>query len=41
MPLTWGKDTFETEDNLRKELGHDVEAACMGHREKSYLSLQQ
>jgi aldehyde:ferredoxin oxidoreductase len=26
----WGKDTFETEDILRSELGKDVEAACIG-----------
>jgi aldehyde:ferredoxin oxidoreductase len=26
----WGKDTYETEDILRKELGEDVEAACIG-----------
>jgi aldehyde:ferredoxin oxidoreductase len=26
----WGKDTFETEDMLRKELGKDVEVACIG-----------
>lgn len=26
----WGKDTFETEDLLRSELGKDVEAACAG-----------
>jgi aldehyde:ferredoxin oxidoreductase len=26
----WGKDTFETEDVLRSELGQDVEVACIG-----------
>jgi aldehyde:ferredoxin oxidoreductase len=26
----WGKDTFETEDMLRAELGQDVQAACIG-----------
>jgi aldehyde:ferredoxin oxidoreductase len=26
----WGKDTFETEDILRGELGKDVEVACIG-----------
>jgi aldehyde:ferredoxin oxidoreductase len=26
----WGKDTFETEDVLRSELGKDVEVACIG-----------
>lgn len=26
----WGKDTTETEDILRKELGKDVEVACIG-----------
>ncbi len=26
----WGKDTFDTEDILRKELGKDVELACIG-----------
>ncbi len=26
----WGKDTFETEDMLRAELGKDVEVACIG-----------
>jgi aldehyde:ferredoxin oxidoreductase len=26
----WGKDTFDTEDILRSELGEDVEAACIG-----------
>jgi aldehyde:ferredoxin oxidoreductase len=26
----WGKDTFETEDILRSELGKDVEVACIG-----------
>ncbi len=26
----WGKDTFDTEDMLRAELGKDVEAACIG-----------
>jgi aldehyde:ferredoxin oxidoreductase len=26
----WGKDTFETEDILRGELGKDVELACIG-----------
>jgi aldehyde:ferredoxin oxidoreductase len=26
----WAKDTFETEDLLRSELGQDVEAACIG-----------
>ena len=26
----WGKDTFETEDILRSELGSDVEAICIG-----------
>jgi aldehyde:ferredoxin oxidoreductase len=26
----WGKDTFETEDILRAELGKDVEVACIG-----------
>jgi aldehyde:ferredoxin oxidoreductase len=26
----WGKDTFETEDILRDELGKDVEVACIG-----------
>jgi len=26
----WGKDTFETEDMLRSELGQDVEIACIG-----------
>ena len=26
----WGKDTFETEDILRAELGRDVEVACIG-----------
>jgi aldehyde:ferredoxin oxidoreductase len=26
----WGKDTFETEDALKSELGSDVEAACIG-----------
>ncbi|MGB9887410.1 MAG: aldehyde ferredoxin oxidoreductase family protein [Moorellales bacterium] len=26
----WGKDTFETEDLLRQELGDDVEVACVG-----------
>ncbi len=26
----WGKDTFETEDLLRAELGKDVEVACIG-----------
>lgn len=26
----WGKDSFETEDALRSELGKDVEIACIG-----------
>ena len=26
----WGKDSFETEDILKKELGKDVEVACIG-----------
>jgi aldehyde:ferredoxin oxidoreductase len=26
----WGKDSFETEDLLRSELGKDVEVACIG-----------
>jgi len=26
----WGKDTFETEDILKSELGKDVEAICVG-----------
>ncbi len=26
----WGKDSFETEDILRAELGRDVEVACIG-----------
>ncbi len=26
----WGKDTFETEDMLRSELGRDVQIACIG-----------
>jgi aldehyde:ferredoxin oxidoreductase len=26
----WGKDSFETEDILKKELGKDVEMACIG-----------
>lgn len=26
----WGRDTFETEDLLRSELGKDVEVACIG-----------
>jgi aldehyde:ferredoxin oxidoreductase len=26
----WGKDTFETEDMLRSELGKEVEVACIG-----------
>jgi len=26
----WGKDTFETEDIIRNELGKDVEIACIG-----------
>ena len=26
----WGKDTFETEDVLKSELGTDVELACIG-----------
>ena len=26
----WGKDTYETEDILRSELGKDVEVACIG-----------
>ena len=26
----WGKDTFETEDILKKELGKDTEIACIG-----------
>ena len=26
----WGKDSFETEDILRGELGKDVEVACIG-----------
>ena len=26
----WGKDTFETEDMLKEELGSDVELACIG-----------
>jgi aldehyde:ferredoxin oxidoreductase len=26
----WGKDTFQTEDILRSELGKDVEVACIG-----------
>lgn len=26
----WGKDTFETEDLLRSELGKDVDVACIG-----------
>lgn len=26
----WGKDTYETEDFLLAELGHDVECACIG-----------
>jgi aldehyde:ferredoxin oxidoreductase len=26
----WGKDTYETEDILKKELGEDVESACIG-----------
>jgi len=26
----WGKDSFETEDILKKELGKDVEVACVG-----------
>jgi aldehyde:ferredoxin oxidoreductase len=26
----WGKDTFETEDILRSQLGKDVELACIG-----------
>jgi aldehyde:ferredoxin oxidoreductase len=26
----WGKDTYETEDIIKKELGEDVEAACIG-----------
>lgn len=26
----WGKDTFETEDILRSELGRDAEIACIG-----------
>jgi aldehyde:ferredoxin oxidoreductase len=26
----WGKDTFETEDILKSELGKDVEVACIG-----------
>ena len=26
----WGRDTFETEDMLRSELGKDVEVACIG-----------
>jgi aldehyde:ferredoxin oxidoreductase len=26
----WGKDTFETEDILKSELGKEVEAACIG-----------
>ncbi len=26
----WGKDTFETEDILKKELGKEVEVACIG-----------
>lgn len=26
----WGKDTFETEDVLRAELGKDVQVACIG-----------
>ena len=26
----WGKDTFETEDVLKSELGKDVELACIG-----------
>ena len=26
----WGKDSFETEDVLRSELGKDVEVACIG-----------
>ncbi len=26
----WGKDTFQTEDILRAELGNDVEVACIG-----------
>ncbi len=26
----WGKDTYETEDLLKAELGEDIEAACIG-----------
>ena len=26
----WGKDTFETQDTLRKEHGKDLEVACIG-----------
>ena len=26
----WGKDSFETEDALRSELGKDIEVACIG-----------
>lgn len=26
----WGKDTTETEDLLKQELGHDVQVACIG-----------
>ena len=26
----WGKDTFETEDTLKSELGKDAEVACIG-----------
>jgi aldehyde:ferredoxin oxidoreductase len=26
----WGRDTFETEDMIRSELGKDVEVACIG-----------
>ncbi len=26
----WGKDTYQTEDILKSELGKDVEVACIG-----------
>jgi aldehyde:ferredoxin oxidoreductase len=31
----WGKDSFETEDILRRELGKDVEVACIGQSGES------
>jgi aldehyde:ferredoxin oxidoreductase len=34
----WGKDCYETEDILRKELGNDIEVACIGQSGES-LSL--